>query len=125
MALAEDENVAPSCDWETFQALGATAIHQEITYSSLAAVANELQIEGEPYRRALSEPPNSETIVLEVEPSLVAALAATGPERFAALGHAMQPDLNADQATSLGGRVASLAREAHASNGHVYLIEEI
>lgn len=120
----DDDGYADACDWTRFRAAGLPTLTKEISLGSLDRLAAALGLEEPPYRRALSEPPTSETTVFELAPSMVAAVVPAEAERYAELGRALRGDLDDDMARALFGELAGLASEATGSR-RLYVIQEV
>jgi len=121
----EDEEVESGCNWNRFQELAPPSIGQELNGQCIAKLATPLALTPPLTRRALSEPPGSETVVFELVPAVVGALAGVAPKRHAALGKALRSDLPSGEATALFGRLVELAADAKKRKQRLYLIEEV
>jgi hypothetical protein len=108
----KDDEYSAGCDWNRFREAAPPAINQEISRGILAKLARLLNVEEPIFRRALSEPPDSETTVLALVPEFVEALGR------------IRDDLDEELPKSLRTLLVDLARKARETQGRIYLVEE-
>ncbi len=120
-----------SMDHSMFESLGLPEICDQVSPDSLTRLARELGLQGDGYRRALSEPPDSETVALQVEPAVVDALVELAESRFVAVGRAAASpaiwtgvDLSDLDAASLAKEIVALARKVKAEGSlRLYFVQ--
>lgn len=112
------------CDWALLGKTAPDGIGQDLTEQSLMTLAALLDVEEPALRRALSEPPDTETVVLELVPELVEALAMTDSDDHVTLGMEIREDLGPEGAAALIAKLAELAQTARTTNARLYFVEE-
>ncbi len=111
----EGETVPYQCDWKRLNALDPLRISQTFDPEDLETLAKALRVRGKPYRRALSEPWGSETVVLELTEPFVEALSSITPAQ----------EVAPEELTRIVDAVRKIAGEAIAGKAFVYLINQV
>lgn len=120
----DDEAVPLVCDWKRLRALDPPRISQTFDPDHLETLAKILRVRGKAYRRALSEPGGSVTVVLELTERFVEALSAITEELVRDLAGTWSAGTAGEELTRTVEALRRMASDAIAGRRFLYLVNE-